>query len=74
MAAASKFQFLNPLSHGVNNSAGMLINTKELFLSGRVCVTNLQYYLKYPGNFFTGQVSNDLKFYPCRPTKQKLAI
>ena len=72
--APSKFQFLNPLSHGVNNSARMLINTKELFLSGRVCVTNLQYYLKYPGNFFTGQVSNELKFYPCRLKIQKLTI
>lgn len=70
----SKFQFVNPLSHGVNNSAGMLINTNELFLSGRVCVTNLQYYLKYSGNNFTGQVSNDLKLYPCRLTIQKLPI
>ncbi len=74
MIVASKFQFLNPLSHRVNNSTGMLINTKELYLADMVCVTNLQYYLKNSGNFFTGQVSNDLKLFPCRLKIQNLKI
>ncbi len=62
----SNLQLLNSLSDGVNNSPGMLINTKELFLYDVVSVTNLQYYLRYAGNLFTGRVSNDLKTFPCR--------
>jgi hypothetical protein len=67
----SKWQLLNPLSDGVNNSMGMLINTIEHFWCSMVSVINLQYYLKIPCGKFTGQVSNDLKLYSCRLTKLK---